>query len=340
MKLSVLLGSDRFDVVLVTASARVVCSHESRAEMRVLITGGAGFIGSHLVEYLQADDEITVLDDLRTGTPANLSHLNCRFLQGSVLDPEILEVACREVDQVYHLAALVSVPESMAAPELCVDINVTGTLRVLAAAKKAGAAKVVIASSAAVYGDNPQVPKYETMLPEPRSPYAMTKLDGEFYCDLFDREHGLPTASLRFFNVFGPRQNPKSAYAAAVPIFIEKALRGEPLTIFGTGHQTRDFIYVKDIVSALAYAGRSQCVRGVFNVGYGSSTSVLELARQVLTCVESRSRIEYRPPRIGDVMHSVASSAKLMEAGWRPQYSVPEGLSQTVASFRAAHGAG
>jgi len=308
--------------------------------MRVLITGGAGFIGSHLVEYLQADDEIIVLDDLRSGSLANLSHVNCRFLQGSVLDPEILEFACRGVEQVYHLAALVSVPESMAAPEVCVDINVTGTLRVLAAAKQAGAVKVVIASSAAVYGDNPRVPKVETMSPEPRSPYAMTKLDGEFYCDLFDRERGLPTASLRFFNVFGPRQNPKSAYAAAVPIFIEKALRGEPLTIFGTGHQTRDFVYAKDIVSALAYAGRSEGVRGVFNVGYGTSTSVLELAQQVLECVESKSIIEYRPPRIGDVMHSVASSAKLMEAGWRPRYNVAEGLARTVAYFRAVHAPG
>jgi UDP-glucose 4-epimerase len=252
----------------------------------------------------------------------------------------MLEIACREVDQVYHLAALVSVPESMAAPEVCVDINVTGTLRVLAAAEQAGAAKVVVASSAAVYGDNPVVPKVETMPPEPRSPYAMTKLDGEFYCDLFDREHGLPTASLRFFNVFGPRQNPQSAYAAAVPLFIEKALRGEPLTIFGTGHQTRDFVYVKDIVSAIAYAGRTECVRGVFNVGYGTSTSVLELAQQVLQCVDSKSIIKYQPPRLGDVMHSVASSAKLIEAGWRPQYNVAEGLSQTVASFRAAHGAG
>jgi len=199
--------------------------------MKILVTGGAGFIGSHIVEhYQESGAEIRVLDNLRTGYRHNLDGLRHHFIEGSVTDRALVRQAVDGVDYVFHLAAMVSVPESMANPGECVDINVHGLLNVLEEAAAAGVRKLVFASSAAVYGDNPTVPKTETMLPEPKSPYAITKLDGEHYLGLFQREGLLETAALRFFNVFGPRQDPNSAYAAAVPIFIRKALAGEPIT--------------------------------------------------------------------------------------------------------------
>jgi UDP-glucose 4-epimerase len=176
------------------------------------------------------------------------------------------------------------------------------------------------------------------MSPEPKSPYAVTKLDGEYYLELFRRERGLATASLRFFNVFGPRQDPKSPYAAAVPIFIEKALRGEPIGIFGDGEQTRDFIYVKDIVGALAFAATTSAVAGTYNVGYGQKMTVKELAQEVIRLTGSTSTIEHKPERLGDVKHSLASADKLRATGWTPRHSVAEGLAATVAYFRSLKG--
>ncbi len=231
--------------------------------MKILITGGAGFIGSHIAELYQSlAKEIRILDNLRTGYRHNLEGLRHTFIEGSVTDRDLVRKAVEGVDYVFHMAALVSVPESMAKPGECVDINVHGLLNVLEEASAAGVRKLVYASSAAVYGDNPTVPKLETMLPEPKSPYAITKLDGEYYLGMFQNQGSLETAAIRFFNVFGPRQDPKGAYAAAVPIFIEKALRGEDITVFGDGGQTRDFIYVKDIAGALAFAAETPGVTG------------------------------------------------------------------------------
>ena len=240
---------------------------------RVLITGGAGFIGSHLVRHFAGQAEVTVLDDLRSGYERNLAGVPCRFLRGSILDETALLAAAEGADEIYHLAAMISVPESVDRPAECALLNTEGTRRVLDAARRGGARKVVLASSAAIYGDNPTVPKVETMPPEPKSPYAETKLAGEELLEEYRRSHGLGTTSLRFFNVFGPRQDPRSAYAAAVPIFIAKALRGEPIGIHGDGGQTRDFIHVTDIVGALAYAGASREMAGTYNVGYGASQS-------------------------------------------------------------------
>lgn len=307
--------------------------------MTILITGGAGFIGSHIVEHHQGRArEIRVLDNLRTGHRRNLAGLGCTFLEGSVTDRALVRRAVAGVDFVYHLAALVSVPESMAKPGECVDINVHGLLNVLEEAAAAGVRKLVFASSAAVYGDNPAVPKLETMVPEPKSPYAITKLDGEYYLDMFRREGRLETAALRFFNVFGPRQDPKGAYAAAVPIFIEKALRGEPLTVFGDGGQTRDFIYVKDIVGALAFAAETPGVAGTFNAGYGRQMTITDLAGEIIRAAGSTSRVEHGPVRAGDVRHSRASADKLLAAGWTPQSTLEQGLARTLEWFRARLG--
>ena len=301
---------------------------------RILITGGAGFIGSHLARHFAEQAEVTVLDDLRSGYARNLEGVRCRFLQGSILDAAALKEAIAGAAEVYHLAAMISVPESVAKPAECAELNTEGTRRVLDAALAAGARKVVLASSAAIYGDNPTVPKLESMPPEPKSPYAETKLAGEQLLEQYRQAHGLGTTSLRFFNVFGPRQDPRSAYAAAVPIFIAKALRDEPIGIHGDGGQTRDFIHVTDIVGALAYAGGSQDMAGTYNVGYGRSQSILALAQEIIRLTGSKSPIEYLPARAGDVRHSLASTERLLSAGWKPQSSVNSGLSETVDAFR------
>ena len=301
---------------------------------RVLITGGAGFIGSHLVRHFADQAQVTVLDDLRSGYAHNLDGVACRFVRGSILDAHALREAMADAEEVYHLAAMISVPESVAKPAECAELNTEGTRRVLDAAVAAGARKVVLASSAAIYGDNPTVPKLESMSPEPKSPYAETKLAGEHLLEAYRQTHGLGTTSLRFFNVFGPRQDPRSAYAAAVPIFIAKALRDEPIGIHGDGGQTRDFVHVTDIVGALAYAGASADMAGTYNVGYGRSQSILELAQEILRLTGSKSVIEHLPPRAGDVRHSLASTERLLTAGWKPKSSVQAGLAETVDFYR------
>ena len=302
--------------------------------MRVLVTGGAGFIGSHIVEHFQGRAEVVVLDNFRSGHRRNLIGLEHRLIEGSILDRAKLDEALRGVDQVFHLAAMISVPESMLRPRECVELNATGTLHVLEAAAAAKVGKVVLASSAAIYGDNPTTPKLESMPPEPKSPYAETKLAGEKLLEQYRVAHGLGTTSLRFFNVFGPQQDPRSAYAAAVPIFIAKALRDEPIGIHGDGGQTRDFIHVADIVGALAYAGHSKDMSGTYNVGYGQSQSILALAQEIIRLTGSKSAIEHLPPRAGDVRHSLASTERLRSSGWKPQSSVSAGLAETVHYFR------
>ena len=301
---------------------------------RVLITGGAGFIGSHLVRHFAGQAQVTVLDDLRSGYAHNLDGVACRFVRGSILDAQALRDAMADAEEVYHLAAMISVPESVAKPAECAELNTEGTRRVLDAAVAAGARKVVLASSAAIYGDNPTVPKLESMSPEPKSPYAETKLAGEHLLEAYRATHDIGTTSLRFFNVFGPRQDPRSAYAAAVPIFIAKALRDEPIGIHGDGGQTRDFVHVTDIVGALAYAGASADMAGTYNVGYGRSQSILELAQEILRLTGSKSVIEHLPPRAGDVRHSLASTGRLLTAGWKPKSSVQAGLAETVDFYR------
>ena len=302
--------------------------------MKILVTGGAGFIGSHVVEHYQGRAEIVVLDNLRSGYRHNLDGRDVTFLEGSITDRAAVRAAVQGVDLVFHLAAMISVPESMFKPQECVEINVQGLLNVLEEAAAAGARKLVLASSAAVYGDNPVVPKVEDMLPEPKSPYAITKLDGEYYLEMFRREGKIATTSLRFFNVFGPRQDPKSAYAAAVPIFMHKAFAGEPLTIFGDGEQTRDFIYVKDIVAALAFAAETPELHGAFNVGYGGSITVNHLAKLIVGLAGSASPITHLDERPGDVKHSRASVQKLLDAGFRHASSLEQGIRETLEFFR------
>lgn len=306
--------------------------------MKILVTGGAGFIGSHIVEHYQGiAEEIRVLDNLRTGYKKNLDGLNCTFIEASITDREAVRKAVQGVDYIFHMAALISVPESMEKIAECVELNVNGLLNVLEEASAAGVKKLVLASSAAIYGDNPTVPKVETMYPEPKSPYAITKLDGEYYLNMFRSEGKINTAAIRFFNVFGPRQDPKGAYAAAVPIFIEKAVKNEDITVYGDGEQTRDFIYVKDIVGALSFAVETPEVQGVFNAGYGGQITISELANNIIKAAGSTTKVLHGPERAGDVKHSRASADKLRAQGWKPKYSLEEGLATTLEYFKNLH---
>ena len=302
--------------------------------MRVLITGGAGFIGSHIAEYFQNKAEVRILDNLRSGYRRNLDGLDVEFIEGDIRDRAAVARAMQGVDYVFQLAAMISVPESMTKITECVDINDTGMIVVLEEAARAGVKKLCFSTSAAIYGDNPEVPKRETMFPEPKSPYAITKLDGEYYCKMFTDTGKLQTACLRYFNVFGPRQDPKSAYAAAVPIFTAKAVANEPLTIFGDGEQTRDFIYVKDIVAANVFMATHEFT-GVYNIAYGGRITINDLAKEIIRLTGSTSQIQYLPERAGDVKHSMAAVDKLKGTGFVPQHSFKEGLAETIRYFQS-----
>lgn len=302
---------------------------------RILITGGSGFIGSHIAEYFNGKAEIRILDNLRSGYRRNLDGLDVEFIEGDVRDRAAVARAVEGCDHVFHLAAMVSVPESMFKIEECVDINVNGLLVVLEESAKAGVEKLCFSSSAAIYGDNPVVPKVETMLPEPKSPYAITKLDGEFYCNLFTQNGKLKTACLRYFNVFGPRQDPKSAYAAAVPIFTAKAVAGEDITVFGDGEQTRDFIYVKDIVEANVFMAEHDFT-GVYNIAYGGSITINDLVARIVKVTNSRSRIVHLDERPGDVKHSMAAMDRLRSTGFRPKHSFDAGMEETIRFFSSS----
>ena len=301
---------------------------------KYVVTGGAGFIGSHIAEYLSGKgNEVCVLDSLRTGLKPNLNNLNVHFIEGDVRDKSLLDEVVKNASAVFHLAALVSVPESLQKIKECIDINAIGTINVLEAAKRTGNCKVILSSSSANYGNNPELPKIETMYPEPMTPYAVTKLDGEYYLKMYLEQWGVPTASLRYFNVFGPRQNPKSAYAAAVPIFINNALNNQPLTIHGDGTQTRDFIYVKDVVRANILA--SEKGSGTYNVALGNSTSIIQLAEQIIEITNSKSEIKFLEERSGDIKHSKADPSKFSEIGFVPQYSLREALEETINYYES-----
>jgi UDP-glucose 4-epimerase len=303
--------------------------------MRVLVTGGAGFIGSHIVEHFQGRAEVRVLDNLRSGFLHNLEAFKHEFARGSILDRELVRQAMQGVDYVFHLAAMISVPESMQKPVECTEINTIGTLVVLEEAERAGVKKLVLSSSAAIYGDNPVTPKVETMFPEPKSPYAITKLDGEYYCRMFTAEGRLQTACLRYFNVFGPRQDPRSQYAAAVPIFIDRAVKNQTITIYGDGEQTRDFIYVKDIAAANAFFATESTETGVFNVAYGGRITINDLAKSICRLTGSHSEIKHAAERPGDVKHSQAAIDRLRSAGFAPKGSLMEGLQDTITFFQS-----
>jgi UDP-glucose 4-epimerase len=306
------------------------------SKKKIVITGGAGFIGSHIAEYWSNQNaEVIVLDNLRSGYKKNIESLsNVTFINGSITDKKLVDQLLRGTDYVHHLAAMISVPESVMNPYECVEINIIGLLNILEAAKKHNVKKIVHSSSAAVYGDNPESPKYTDMKPQPKSPYGITKLDGEYYLQMYTESFGLNTTSLRYFNVFGPRQDPKSQYAAAIPIFVASALKNEDIVIYGDGEQTRDFVYVKDVVQANVLAVTNESLSGVFNVGNGYSISINKLVEMVLSLTKSSSKIIYKEVRPGDIKHSLASIDETKEKlSFSPKFDLLEGLDETIKYF-------
>lgn len=301
----------------------------------VLVTGGAGFIGSHVARrWRQRGARVVVLDDFRTGRRENLEGVDVEVVEASILDRDAVERAASGVDYVFHLAALISVVESMEDPSQCVDVNVRGTLNVLEAARRARVRKLVLSSTAAVYGDVACDTCAEDQALHPISPYGVTKRDGELYLDMYRREYGLRTVSLRYFNVYGPRQDARSPYSAVVPAFIERALRGDDLIVHGDGSQTRDFVFVGDAVAANVLAAESDGLVGACNVGLGRPVSVLALARIIIDLVGSSSRIRHAPPRPGDIVRSTADPSRLHAAGFTCATTLEEGLRATVAWHR------
>jgi len=302
-----------------------------------LITGGGGFIGSNLVAHLlEAEASVRVLDDFSTGRPENLDGFveRIRLIDGSITDPAACASACQSVDYVLHQAALPSVPRSVADPQASHEACATGTLNMLVAARDAGVRRFVYAGSGSAYGDTPTLPKVEDMPTLPRSPYAVAKLTGEQYCVAFSLVYGFETVVLRYFNVFGPRQDPSSQYSAVIPRFITKAIAGVVPTIDGDGDQTRDFTYVENVVRAnlLACIAPPEGVVGeVFNVGCGERISLNSLWAEIKAAVGADVDAVHGPPRDGDVRDSLAGLKKIRERlGYRVAVPLSEGLRKTV----------
>lgn len=311
--------------------------------MRYLVTGGAGFIGSNLVEALLAEGgEVVVLDNLSTGKRENIApFLNSgrfTFIEGTVTDPAICARACAGADYVFHEAAVISVPLSIADPVLTHEVNVTGTANMFLAARDAGVKRVVWASSTSVYGNSEQLPNLETMPLRPLSPYAASKAAGEMFASAFSEVYGLPIVSLRYYNVFGRRQDPFSAYAAVIPLFVSRLLRGERPVIFGNGEQTRDFVFIDNVVQANIRAARDarpEAAGRAFNVGCGTRITINDLFRIVAEALGSDLKPEYAPPRPGEVRDSVADIGAARAAfGYDPRIDVREGLRRSLDWYR------
>ncbi|MCH8274419.1 MAG: SDR family oxidoreductase [Armatimonadetes bacterium] len=306
---------------------------------RALVTGGGGFIGSHLTQALLAREwKVCVLDDLSTGLRENLREgPEFCFVQGSILDKPKVEAAMSGADAVFHLAAAVSVPLSVENPDESFAANASGTLNVLEAARKCGVKRFVYSSSAAVYGERPESPKTEDLAPMPVSPYAAGKLAGEHLVSAYAHSFGMEAVSLRYFNVFGPRQRPDTQYAAVVPAFISRLLAGRPLIVYGDGEQTRDFTYVENVVEANLLAAEASGVSGaVMNCASGQEVSVNRLIEELSQITGRRPEVTHEPRRAGDVRHSVAST-KLAERilGFKPGVTWQEGLRLTVEAATA-----
>ena len=302
---------------------------------KVIVTGGAGFIGSHLSdELVRRGYQVTIIDNLSTGKLSNIESVpgskKVEFVRGSITNLPLLRKLFSGADYIFHQAAIPSVPNSIKNPKASHNTNITGTLNVLLAARDNNVKKVVYASSAAVYGDSPTLPKTEDMIPNPLSPYAITKLAGEYYGKVFQEIYGVKTVSLRYFNVYGPRQDPNSPYAAVIPLFITEALAGKSPVIFGNGEQSRDFAFVKDVARANILAAESQAT-GIFNIGSSTRVTVNHLV-QLIVSLAGNGAIKpvYKDARPGDIMHSVADITKARAFGYSPEYGLEEGLQEVI----------
>ncbi len=304
----------------------------------VLVTGGAGFIGSNLVhELVRRRRRVRVLDDFSTGRQENLREVRERIevIRGDIRKPSVCRRSVKDAGIVYHLAALPSVSRSVADPVASHEVNVTGTLNLLQASREAGVEGFVYSSSSSVYGDTPTLPKKEGMRERPLSPYAVSKLAAEKYCRVYCRLFGLRTVALRYFNVYGPRQDPKSQYAAVIPKFITRMLSGQRPEIYGDGLQTRDFTFVRDAVEANLLSAANRGAGGqALNIGSGARSSLISLAKLLNRLAGTRLSPILAEPRPGDVRHSLAAVSLAAEVvGYRPRFSLEEGLRETIAHF-------
>jgi UDP-glucose 4-epimerase len=301
----------------------------------VIVIGGMGFIGSHLTQKLLGDNKVTVIDNESTGKIENIKHLldhkHLTVIKGSIVNLNLTEIF-KEKDYIFHLAAIPSVPRSVKDPFSSNEANITGTLKVLIAAKDAGIKKVVFSSSSSVYGDTPTLSKREDMPVNPQSPYAITKATGEMYCRVFEELYGLPTVCLRYFNVFGPRQDPTSQYSAVIPKFITAIMNDESPVIYGDGEQSRDFTFVKNVVDANILSCESDKT-GIFNIACGRRITVNELVILINEILGKEIESVYSDPRAGDVKHSLADISKAGGFGYNPKSDFKEELSRTVSWF-------
>lgn len=307
--------------------------------MNILVTGGAGFIGSHLVEELvRRGETVRVLDNLATGHLENLDAIknDIEFLQGDIADENVAQNAARNMDIIFHQAALPSVPRSIKNPRASHDANLTGTLNVLIAARDNHIQRVVLASSSSVYGNSPQLPKVETFEPAPLSPYAVTKLACEQYARVFANLYDLSTICLRYFNVFGPRQDPTSQYSGALAKFVQCARHHEPFPVYGDGEQSRDFTYIENVVNANVRAAYSEFDGGaVVNVAGGARTTLNQILSLLNELTHQNLPTHFAPPRAGDVLHSHADISRARALlGYEPTVDVKEGLRRTLEWYQ------
>jgi len=306
--------------------------------MKFLVTGGAGFIGSNIVEeLLKRGYDVRVLDNFATGKRENLKPFekDIELIEGDIRSFHIVQQAVKDIDVILHQAALPSVPRSIKDPITSNEVNVVGTLNILEAAKDAGVKRVVYASSSSVYGDNPALPKHEGMMPNPLSPYAVSKLAGEKYCSVFSRLYGIETVVLRYFNVFGPRQDPNSQYSAVIPLFIKAVLNDKQPTIFGDGTQSRDFTYVANVVEANILAAVNVVESGLaMNCACHGQISLNKLVEEINILLDKNIKPKYAEPRQGDIKHSFADISLIKNnLNYEPKFSFIEGLKKTIDLF-------
>jgi nucleoside-diphosphate-sugar epimerase len=305
-----------------------------------LITGGAGFIGSNLAEHLvRQGRSVRILDNFFTGKRENLRSFEkkAEIIEGDLRNVEHVRRAVAGVRYILHIGALPSVPRSVEDPQTAHDININGTLNVLIAARDAKCQRVVFSSSSSVYGDTPVLPKREDMLPSPLSPYAVHKITGEYYCRIFWQLYGLETVSLRYFNVFGPRQDPQSEYAAVIPRFITAILKGEPPTVYGDGQQSRDFSHIENVIEAnlAACEAPKEALGESFNIACGARITLLELIATINRIIGRNVKLQFAPPRPGDILHSqadITKAAKLL--AWKPRVDFRTGIEKAIDWYR------
>lgn len=303
--------------------------------VKYIVTGGSGFIGSYIAEAVAESHDVVVIDNFSSGKSENMSGFpdNIRVIRGSITNISLLTDAFKGADGVFHLAAIASVARSVDDPLATHKTNLTGTLNVLLAARECGVRKVVFSSSSAVYGDEKTLPKREDMLPAPLSPYAVSKLAGEYYCNVFSECFGVKTISLRYFNVFGPRQDPHAEYAAVIPKFITRLIDNLPPIIFGDGKQTRDFVYIKDVVRANILAMQSSAT-GTFNIGSGKKIDLNTLACTLAEIMKVHLHPIHEKPRTGDIRDSISDITQAKKAfRYHPRYSLDEGFRETIPWF-------